>query len=244
LAVSSYSPSRYYVTTYPALAALAAISVWRLPELWIKFQQANLATRIVRAALIWFLVYHAVEIVLQHYGIQSRSWAPVFLFGLPTALSILDFRFSILEWLAKTFGSKIQNPKPKMAAAVIVLWFAFNAYWLGGWLLGLDYTQYQMSRWLAQNVPPGSVLIGDVAPGVCLDNGFIAVYVEPRLWNDVLPVEKMGARYPDAARYIIMDDRWKDRFWMVHYPELVTPERRIKLARVLKWEVGVYAVKP
>ena len=59
-----------------------------------------------------------------------------------------------------------------------------------------------------------------------------------------MPVETMGAQYPNAPRYIIMDDRWKERFWMVRYPELVTPERRIKLAPVLNWEVGVYAVKP
>jgi hypothetical protein len=44
--------------------------------------------------------------------------------------------------------------------------------------------------------------------------------------------------------HIIMDDRWKERYWMVCYLELVTPERRIKLARVLNWKVGVYPVKP
>ena len=99
-----------------------------------------------------------------------------------------------------------------------------------------------MSQWLSQNVPPSSVLIGDVAPGVCLDNSFIAVYVEPKLWNDKLPIEAMGARYPGATRYIVMDDRWKYRYWMVQYPDLVGPDRLIEKARVLNWDVGVYSV--
>ena len=243
LASTSYSPSRYYVTTYPAMAALAAVTLWRLPEIWKRLQRVKFGARLLRAALTWFLVYHVSLLFLNHYGIRSHTWAQALLYGVPSAFLILDLRFSILDWLGIQFGSKIRYSH-SVTATVLTLWFLFNAFWLGGWLLGLGHTQYQMSQWLAQNVPAGSVLIGDVAPGVCLDNGFIAVYVEPKLWNDVMPVETMGARYPNAPRYIIMDDRWKERFWMVRYPELVTPERRIKLAPVLNWEVGVYAVKP
>jgi hypothetical protein len=244
LAVSSYSPSRYYVTIYPALAAVAAIALWRLKELWLKLQQTDPITRLVRAVLIWFLVYHAVEITLQHYGVQGRAWGLLVLYGLPTVLCVLDFAFLGLEWLNNRFNLKPLLTGPRLAAVVMVLWLVFNAFWMFAWLYRLDYSQYRMSQWLAQNVPAGSVLIGDVAPGVCLDNNFITVYVEPRLWNDVMPVENMGKKYPDAARYIVMDDRWKDRYWVPHYPQLVTPERRIKLARVLNWEVGVYAVEP
>lgn len=243
LATTSYSPSRYYVTTYPAMAALAAVTLWHLPEIWMRLQQLNIKARLLRGVLSWFLVYHAGLLFLNHFGIRSRSWAPALIYGLPSAFAILDLRFLILDRVAAQVRSRIRYPH-SATAAVLALWIIFNGYWLGGWLLGLDYTQYQMSQWLAQNLPAGSVLIGDVAPGVCLDNGFIVVYVEPKLWNDVRPVESMGARYPNAPRYIVMDDRWKERFWMVQYPELVTPERRIKLATVLNWQVGVYPVEP
>jgi len=243
LVTTSYSPSRYYVTTYPAMAALAAVTVWQLPEIWMRLHQVNIKARLLRGALTWFLVYHAGLLFLNHFGIRSRSWAPVLIYGLPSAFVILDLCFSILDWVAVRLRSRIRYPRTATAAG-FALWLIFNGYWLGGWLLGLDYTQYQMSQWLARNLPAGSVLIGDVAPGVCLDNGFIVVYVEPKLWNDVRPVESMGARYPNAPRYIVMDDRWKESFWMVHYPELVTPERRIKLAQVINWQVGVYPVEP
>ena len=242
LAVSSYSPSRYYVTTYPALAALAAISLWRLPELYRRLEQRRRGASILRAALTWFVFYHIVQLVLDHYGIRTREWAQALLYAVPTVSSFLAFRTSILNHLVEPFRARVARPLPKVAILLISVWFVFNAYWLGRWIQGLEYTQYNMSQWLSQNVPPSSVLIGDVAPGVCLDNSFIAVYVEPKLWNDKLPIEAMGARYPGATRYIVMDDRWKYRYWMVQYPDLVGPDRLIEKARVLNWDVGVYSV--
>lgn len=241
LAVSSYSPSRYYVTTYPALSALAAITLWRLPEVWKRLQEKDCSGRVIRASCVGFLTYHAVQIGLDHYGARTAKWAGLFLYGLPAAFSILALRFSLPDVLAKLLEIK-RTALRFQVAGVLALWFLFNTFWLGGWLIGLDHTQYRMSRWLALNLPPGSVLIGDVAPGVGLDNNFITVPVQPGLCNYVLPVETMGARYVNASRYVIMDDRWKERYWVVRYPELVTTERRIKLESVLRWQVGVYAV--
>jgi hypothetical protein len=74
---------------------------------------------------------------------------------------------------------------------------------------------------------------------VSLDNPFKAIHVQPGLVNDVDPVEKFAG----APRYVvILDGRWKERYWLDHYPELVAPARRVKLARVLRWDVGVYSV--
>lgn len=243
LSTSSYAPSRYYVTTYPALAAMAAIALWRLPEIGTRLRQARMHTRVATAGLIWFVIYHAVAMLLDHYGALSRGWARALLYIMPSASLIFALRFSILTSLAQPLALIVKSVRPRITFAVIALWLLFNTYWLGSWLLGLDYSQYRMSRWLAESLPPGSVLIGDVAPGVCLDNTFIAVHVEPGVCNDVLPIETMGAQYPNASRYIIMDDRWKYTYWMAHYPELVGPDRLIKKARVLKWKVGVYSVE-
>ena len=78
-----------------------------------------------------------------------------------------------------------------------------------------------------------------MAPGLSLDNSFRAIHVQPGLANDDKPVE----RFAGSPRYIvILDGRWKERYWLQNYPELVAPERRIKLARVLRWDIGIYAV--
>jgi 4-amino-4-deoxy-L-arabinose transferase-like glycosyltransferase len=236
LAVIGYSPSRYYVTTYPALAALAALALWRLPELWVALQAKNSRARILRGALIWFLAYHAVEAVVHQRGVLPRIPTLLLLYGLPTTLAILDFRFWILDSFRSK--SKIQNPKSTIYL-VLALWALANAYWLGDWAWGMRWTQYDMSRWLAENLPARSVLIGDVAPGVCLDNPFVAVNVIPKLCNSERPVEKFAGR----PRYVvILDGRWKEGYWLFRHPEAVAPERRIKLARVLRWDVGVYEV--
>jgi hypothetical protein len=111
---------------------------------------------------------------------------------------------------------------------------------MGGWLLHLTYRQKQADRWLAAHLPPDSVLLGDIAPCLCLNNRFKAIHVQVDLCNDHQPVE----RFAPAPRYIlILDGNWKERWWMKHYPDLVAPERRVHLfPRLLRFSVGVYAV--
>ena len=115
------------------------------------------------------------------------------------------------------------------------------------WTVHLTFTPEQdafrlrLRQWLAENLPPGSVLIGDVAPGLCLDNRFQAVSVIPGLCNDQAPVE----RFAPAPRYIvILDGTWKERWWLQRYPQYVTQEHRIHLfPRLLHWPVGVYTLE-
>src|SRR5205823_1821031 len=121
----------------------------------------------------------------------------------------------------------------------LTAWVIVNTLWLGDWMRHLAYTQWDMSVWLARNLPADSVLIGDVAPGVSLDNPFVAVHVQPGLCNDRAPVEAWPGRY---CYIVILDGRWKERYWLERYPKLVEPWRRIRLARVLRWDVGVYPV--
>jgi 4-amino-4-deoxy-L-arabinose transferase-like glycosyltransferase len=242
LAVISYSPSRYYVTTYPALATCAAFALWRLPELWVALGEPSLRAGVLRTALAWLLVYHAVEAVIHQRGILPRLPTALLLYGLPTAMALA---FGLLpHWMRVWNGTALPGVQVKIATAVFGLWLLTNGYWLLDWVRSLSYTQYEMSRWLAQNMPPGSILIGDVAPGLCLDNHLQPVNVIPGLCNGNRPVETMAAKYPGKPLYIaILDGRWKERYWMERYPALVAPEQRLVLARVMRWDIGIYPAR-
>ena len=139
-----------------------------------------------------------------------------------------------------------------------VIWSVGNGYWYADWLLHLSYRQRDADRWLASHLPPGSVLIGAMAPGLSLDNRFQCVNVIEGLCNDKHPVEKAAP----APRYIVILDqtplptpasnavykwanRWKEPYWSRSYPELVRPERRLMAFPGLLrpfFTVGVYPV--
>lgn len=226
LAVISYSPSRYYVTVYPALASVAAISAWRLPEAWERVRQPDVGARLTRGILAAFLAFHAALALVHYGGVLPPGPTAALLYGIPALVGV---------------GAAVWRPEgcPRWAVpALLAAWALVNGLWLLDWGRRIDYSQQRLSRWLAASLPPGSVLIGDVAPGVSLDNPFKAIHVQPGLVNDVEPVEKFAG----APRFIvILDGRWKERYWLDHYPELVAPARRVELAHVLRWDVGVYA---
>lgn len=231
LAAVAYSPSRYYVMTYPALFSLAAIALWSLPDMLRALAGRGAAACVARSALAALLAYHAAEAVVHQGGVVGRAATLAALLGAPVAAAVL-------AWAAP---GALTRPGAARVAAVgaVAVWLGFNAYWLGDWAAHLSYSQYAISRWLAAAVPPGSVLLGDVAPGITMDNGLAAVNVIPGLCNGERPVERFAGR----PRYIaILDGRWKERYWLRRYPNLVDPKRRLRLARVLRWDVGIYAV--
>jgi 4-amino-4-deoxy-L-arabinose transferase-like glycosyltransferase len=229
LAVISYSPSRYYVTVYPALALLAAIAVWRLDSLWETLSSGEGAARIARAVLAAFLAFHATLALVHYGGVIPPAPTAILLYGIPVAVGVAA---GMMPQPRVSWGSGI-------GWALVGLWAAWNAAWLVDWARHINYSQQDTSRWLAANLPSNSVLIGDVAPGLSLDNPFRAIHVQPGLVNDKDPV----GRYAGSPRYVvILDGRWKERYWLDRYPELVDPARRIKLAHVLRWDVGIYAV--
>jgi hypothetical protein len=84
------------------------------------------------------------------------------------------------------------------------------------------------------------VLIGDIAPGLCLDNRLMAVNVMPGLCNDRDPVGQFAGR----PRFIaILDGRWKERYWLREWPDRVRPDDRVMAKWVLRWWISVYAAQ-
>ena len=112
-----------------------------------------------------------------------------------------------------------------------------NGGWFADWWLHREYTLKESSQWLKANLPPNSVLLGDVAPGLGMDTPFETVNVMKGLCNDADPVERSRGR----PRYILtIDGNWKTPYWQERYPLLVQPQRRIRSWRVIRWMIGLY----
>lgn len=231
MAVSNYAPDRYLITTHPALFALAAIALWRLPHLAAVLGIRGWRAALARALLAWVLAYHALEAVLHRGGILPPADTYAVLYAVPTAGAAA----------AAACRCRLAALKPSahllLVAATMVIWAGVNAWWYSDWLTHLEYTQYRFNRWLAGNLPPNSVLLGDVAPGLSMDTRFMAIDVQEGLCNDHNPVERW-ARYPTYI--LLLDWVWKEPYWIKRYPELVAPRRRMRHVRILRWWIGMY----
>jgi hypothetical protein len=231
LSVISYSPSRYYVSVYPALVAVAAFAACRPAAWWRPLTAACPIARTGAAAVAGLLVYHVAQVLANRAGAQpSLSQALIAVSAAGAAATV---------WLApRRTGGAATTPRWLVPCAV-ALWLGVNGFWLGDWARSLAYTQYETSRRLGSMLPASAVLIGDVAPGLCLDNGLVAANVIPGLCNYRDPIGQFAGR----PRYIaILDGRWKEQFWLRWYPEAVAPSRRIYTAMAVRWRIGVYAV--
>ena len=224
-AFSNYAPNRYFVSTYPPLFALASVGLWRLPSLVAGYRQNGLKPAVGLGLVVWFLGYHALESVV-HRG--------VFLYVVPTLLTAV-----VLVWRGQIPGLGIaaRSYAFVVVVPVLILWTGVNAGWLADWWVRREYTLSQSSEWLGRNLPAGSVLLGDVAPGLGMDTPFVTVNVMKGFANDARPVEAFAPR----PRYILtIDGKWKTPYWIDRYPERVHPSRRIRHWRVMRWMVGLY----
>jgi 4-amino-4-deoxy-L-arabinose transferase-like glycosyltransferase len=234
LAVISYSPSRYYVTLYPAMASLAAAAVWQIPAWLERARKAERWERQAIAGLIAFGAFHAALAVVHYRGLWSASVVSAIL----TALAVAVAAAALAGW--STWTSWLGKHRTKLVLVALGLWLSVNLVWMADWAFTIDYSQTRFSHWLGTHLPAGSVLIGDVAPGVTMDNSFRAIHVQPGLANDEHPVE----RFAGSPRFVvILAGRFREAYWDKHYPWLTAPERMVTTAHLLRWDVGVYSVE-
>ncbi len=233
-AVSNYAPNRYFVSTYPALFGLASIALWRLPGLISTVRLNDRKTAVGMAIVAWFLGYHALESVLHRGGLLSPSATLWVLYTAPTLLSAALFR-----WPIRIPDRRLSPARYRLMVVVPILigWTGINAGWLADWWVHREYTLSESSIWLSRNLPPGSVLMGDVAPGLGMDTPFVTANVMKGFANDARPVESFAPR----PRYVLtIDGEWKTPYWNERYPDMVDPSRRIRHWRVLRWMIGLY----
>jgi 4-amino-4-deoxy-L-arabinose transferase-like glycosyltransferase len=258
-AISGYAPSRYYILFYPALTALAAVTLTRLPDVWAAITRSAP----IPVALAGFTTYHLLLTLFVHLkwsaqtavggaaigalvvcvavrsrwaAIREQSFQALRFPGLRVGASLRPAEQPIQPPISKL--ETIHVPPHPALYTLVLLWALVNLGWTADWLRGIAYTQRDAGQWLAAHLPPDSVLLGAVAPGLCIHNRFVAVPVIPGLCNDNQPVE----RYAPTPRYIlIFDGGIRERWWVQTYPALVAPARRQQLfPRLVNFPVGIY----
>ncbi len=226
--LARYSPIQF-------LLALLAVSGWRGLLLESSWPAEKALTRFLRG---WLLTLWAVFAVVNYA--PSRYYVLFY-----PAMAILAAQSLEALWSRPPTLRLLSSLR--LAPILLALWASVNVYWTSDWLRHLTCRQRDADRWLAQNLPANAVLIGAVAPGLCLNNHFRCVSVIEHLCNDDRPVE----RFAPAPRYVlIIDDktpalRWKERWWARNYPQLVEPSRRLHtFPNVLRpfFVIGLYPV--
>ncbi|MGI4787334.1 MAG: ArnT family glycosyltransferase [Janthinobacterium lividum] len=144
-------------------------------------------------------------------------------------------------------------PLAGLAARCLVEWkrsvqitaiFAFcvvSLAWYGAAWVGRTDTRRDASQTLVRLLPPGSVVIGEFAPSLCLDTPFAAAPVQPGLSNDDHPVERLHATDIAVTRTAFWQAWWEQR-----YPGIVVPSHKIatvSLGGSRRYIIDVYAVR-
>ena len=102
-----------------------------------------------------------------------------------------------LAGLAARGLMQTRRPVQVLAVAVFLL---TSAAWYGAAWAGRSYARRDAGRELTRLLPPGSVVIGEFAPALCLDTPFAAAPVQPGLSNDDRPVERLKATHMAVTR--------------------------------------------
>jgi 4-amino-4-deoxy-L-arabinose transferase-like glycosyltransferase len=109
-------------------------------------------------------------------------------------------------------------------ATAASVWVLTNVYWYQDWLRHITYRQWRADAWLGVHLPAEAVVFGDIANGLCMNNRLLPVSVMNGLCNYNDPL----SRYRSHPEYVlILDGRWKERWWVQHYPTVVTQNNRI-----------------
>ena len=229
-AIINYSPSRYYVLFYPALAGLAALMLVEIETA----MRVVWSSRIARATVGSLLAYHTAEIVFR----DGRSGAGWVVSGISLMVAVT---LAVGPVRAGFVFPGVLTKRRHATVGLLCMWALINVFWLGDWAMHLSYRQFELDRWLAGHLAIGTILIGDAAPGLCLDNHFEVVNVIPGLCNDDRPLEQFSSRPRTIA---ILDDEVKESWWIQHYPHEVASERRAgPRMRIVRWPVGIYPVR-
>lgn len=176
--------------------------------------------------------------------LRAWLWVPVALFAMasyaPSRYYVLFYpalaAMAALGWerLAGTAGTW----SARSGGILLGVWAIINALWIADWLGHLRYSQREADRWLASVLPADSVVLGDAAPGLCMNNRLRAVPVLPGLCNDAAPVERFAPR-----ALVILNGARNVAWWRARYPEILTPANQIRLfPSLVRFEVAVYRV--
>jgi len=229
LAFIRYAPSRYYVPVYPAIVALAAIGIVRLPEM----------TRMVWRPGEWWA--HLLRTLILGY---AWYFALVFVLGAPFAWDIARLTLllafplaAVAQWVLHRSFSESRFPLSWTPATVLLVIAGWNAWYFAGWYQHRQYTLKRLAERLERILPQGAVVAGNCAPGVCLDAPVSAMLVIPRLANYPAPIERYG-----VTHVVVLDGIQGEWWWQRDYPELLRRRNRVMREWVGPYAISVYRV--
>jgi 4-amino-4-deoxy-L-arabinose transferase-like glycosyltransferase len=113
------------------------------------------------------------------------------------------------------------------AIAAAVLFVVTSGYWYARAWETRTYAERDASRALGALLPHGAVVIGEMAPALCLGTPYAAAPVQPGLSNDDHPVERLHATTVVVTRAPV----WMD-WWHTHYPSIAHPSHQIATLRL------------
>jgi len=143
--------------------------------------------------------------------------------------------------LAGLAAQALVNLRRAARLAAVGLFLLTSSVWLGvAWVNRSD-ARLEAGRTLNRLLPPGSVIVGEFAPALCLGTPFRAAPVQPGLSNDDRPIERLNA----AAIAVTRTAFW-EQWWQSRYPAIVQPSHRIAtftLGGSRRYIVDVYRIK-
>jgi 4-amino-4-deoxy-L-arabinose transferase-like glycosyltransferase len=229
LAFIRYAPSRYYVPIYPAIVALAAISIVRLPEIsQMVWRPREWWAHLLRTVMLGYALYFALA-----FGLQSPfSWDVVrlsLLMAFPLA--------AVAQWVLHRVMLEDRFSLAWAPAAVVLAIAVWNGWYFVGWYQHREYTLKHLAARLERALPKEAVVAGNCAPSICLDAPVSTMLVIPRLANYPQPIERFG-----VTHVVVLDGIKGEWWWQKDYPGLLRHRYRLMREWVGPYAISVYRV--
>ena len=181
-----------------------------------------------------------------------RGWTPAdlylavwlgcgLLFSLLSSYAPSRYYVLFLPPLAGLAARGLVDWKRGAQLVVVGVFCVTSASWYGVAWAERTETRVTASRELTRLLPPGSVVIGDFAPTLCLDTPFAAAPVQPGLSNDDRPIERLH-----ATDIVVTRTPFWQQWWQARYPGIIQPDHKIAtltLGVSGQYVMDVYAVK-
>ncbi|GIV19871.1 MAG: hypothetical protein KatS3mg023_1622 [Armatimonadota bacterium] len=224
-----YAPSRYYVPVYPAISALAAFGVVRLPDIMrMVWRPREWWAHLLRTLMLGYALYFALVFALR----APFSWEIVNL----TLLLVFPLA-ATAQWVLHRLLSAGRFSLAWAPAAALAVIAVGNFWYFTGWYQNRQYNLKHLAQRLEQVLPQGAVVAGNCAPGLCLDAPVSAMLVIPRLANYPEPIERYG-----VTHVVVLDGIQGEWWWRKDYPDLLRRRNRILREWVGPYAISVYRV--
>ncbi len=216
-------------------------------SLWLNVRRGFIGGE--RGVFPYLLEMLPVPVLLAGWGMRRRDTVSVFLtlwLGAALAFCLLSSyapsRYDVLflPALAGLAARGVVSLPRRLGLAALTVFLLVSSLWYGQAWTSRTYARRDAAQTLTRLLPPGSVVIGEFAPALCLDTPFAAAPVQPGLSNDDRPIETLHAT--DVA--VTRTPFW-EHWWRARYPDVVQPSHRVAtfvLGGTRHYIVDVYAV--